>query len=168
MAANDIRIIRNGYTSQRFRTETNVKLGIESGDGVKVAGTGTNYVDLLLDGDPEQGTDMFVGVTRSTSAPANTATADGVLDVELIGPGTVIEGKATTTANIDTDAKLLLLLNDFVNFDRSAATAAGILTIDEDEGTDTAVHGLMILDGRIADGILYVTPTNATLWRGTV
>ena len=167
MAANDIKILKRGLTVHRFRTILNVELGIEAGDGILGATqTGTNYASLVLTGDPEQGTDMFAGVSRSGSTA--TASADGVIDVELIGPGTVIEGKASTVANIDTDAKLLLLLNDFVCFDRSAATAAGILTIDEDEGTDFDVHGLMILDGRITDGRLFVTPTNSTLWRGLV
>jgi hypothetical protein len=167
LAANNLRILKGGYTVRRFRTEANVKLGIASGDAVKAAqGTGTNYVDLVLDGDPEEATDMFLGITRSGST--NTAAADGVVDVEIVGPGTIIEGKANTAANVNTDAKLLGLLFDFVCFDRSAATAAGTITIDEDEGTDTDVHGLTILDGDIVKGTLLVTPTNATLWRGLV
>lgn len=166
MAANDIKVLKGGYTVQRFRTEANVTLGIEGGDAVKIGGTGTNYVGLVLDGDPEQATDIFVGITRNGAT--NTASADGVVDVEIVGPGTVLEGKATTASNVDTDAKLLALLNDFVAFDRSAATAAGVLTIDEDEGTDTDVHGLMILDGRITDGVLYVAPVLATMWQGTI
>lgn len=167
MAANDIRIFKHGYSVMRCRTEANVKLGIAPGDAVRGGvGTGTNYVDLMLDGDPEQGTDMFAGVTRS--AATNTAAADGVVDVELIGPGTIIEGKANTASNMDTDTKLLGLLFDFVCFDRSAATAAGVLTIDENEGTDQDVHGLTILNGDIVRGTLLVTPTNSTLWRGLV
>ncbi len=167
MAANDIRIFKHGYTVMRFATEANVKLGIAAGDGMLASqGTGTNYTDIILTGDPEQGTDMFLGVSKSAST--NTASADGVIDVELVGPGTVIQGKATTAANMDTAAKLLGLRFDMVAFDRSAATAAGTLTIDEDEGTDADVHGLCILDGDVVKGTLLVTPTNATLWRGLV
>lgn len=166
MAA-DLKILKHGYTVQRCRTEANVKLGIVAGDAVKAAqGTGTNYVDLVLDGDPEQGTDMFLGITKS--AATNTASADGVVDVEIVGPGTVIEGRANSATNINTDAKLLGVLFDFVCFDRSAATAAGVITIDEDEGTDADVHGLTILNGDIVRGTLLVTPTNSTLWRGLV
>ena len=151
----------------RVRTEANITLGIAAGDGIKGAeGTTTQYASLILDGDPEQATDMFLGVSHS--AATNTASADGVIDVELIGPGTIIEGKANTASNIDTDAKLLAVSFDFVAFDRSAATAAGTLTIDENEGTDPDVHGLCILGGDIVKGTLLVTPTNATLWRGLV
>lgn len=164
MAAADLRVLKHGYTVERFRTEANVTLGIEAGDAVKIGGTGTNYVSLCLDGDPEQGTDIFVGITKSGAT--NTAAADGVVDVEMVGPGTVIEGKANTASNIATDANLLGILLDFVCFDRSAATAVGVITIDENEGTDTAVHGLMILDGRISDGKLFVTPS--LNWTGTV
>lgn len=167
MAANNLRIVKHGGSVRRFRTEANVTLGIVAGDGIKAGvGTGTNYAGLVLDGDPEQATDMFLGVSRS--AATNTASADGVLDVEMVLPGTILEAKATTAANMDTDAKLLGLLFDFVCFDRSAATAAGVLTIDEDEGTDFDVHGLCILDGDIVKGTLLVTPTNSTLWRGLV
>src|SRR3990167_5094989 len=98
MAANNIRILKNGYTVQRFRTILNVELGIEPGDGILAATqTGTNYASLVLTGDPEQATDMFAGVSKSASTA--TASVDGVIDVELVGPGTVIEGKATTVAN---------------------------------------------------------------------
>lgn len=167
VAVNDIKILKHGYTVQRVRVEANVTLGIESGDAIKAAvGTGTNYAGLMLDGDPEQGTDMFFGVSRS--AATNTASADGVIDVEMIGPGTVMEAKANTTSNIATDAALLGILFDFVCFDRSAATAAGTLTVDENEGTDFDVHGLCILSGDISTGKLYFTAANSTLWRGLI
>lgn len=167
MAANDVRILKHGYTVQRFRLEANVTVGPAEGDAYKAAqGTGTNFAGLMLNGDPEQGTDMFLGVSKNTGN--NTASADGVIDIEIVGPGTVLEAKANTAGNMDTDAKLKGLLFDFVCFDRSADTAAGTLTVDEDEGTDNDVHGLMILDGDIVKGLLYFTPTNATIWRGAV
>src|SRR3990167_320357 len=167
MAANNIRILKHGYTTQRVRTILNVELGIEAGDAILGATqTGTNYASLVLTGDPEQATDMFAGVSKSGSTA--TASVDGVIDVELVGPGTILEAKCTTAGNVDTDAKILLLLNDFVCFDRSAATAAGTLTVDEDEGTDFDVHGLCMLDFRTTDGTVFFTPTNSTLWRGLV
>lgn len=166
MAANDFRILKNHYGVQRFRTEANVELGIAPGDLVNIGGTGTNFVSLMLDGEPAQGTDLFVGVTRSTSTA--TASANGVIDVELCGQGSILEGKATTTTNINTDAKLLLLLLDYVTCDRSAVTAAGVLTIDENEGTTTATSGFMILDGDIVKGTLKVACTSTVFWEGTV
>lgn len=109
---------------------------------------------------------MFMGVSKS--AGTETASADGVIDVEIAVTGTILECLATTVANLNTDALLLGLLCDCVAFDRTAATAAGVLTLDEDEGTDFDVHGLMILDGRITDGMMYFTPANAWIGRGLV
>jgi hypothetical protein len=167
VAANDMRILKDGKTVQRVRTEANVTVGIREGDGIQCAdGTGTNYASLLLDGDPEQATDMFMGV--SINAGTETAAADGVIDVEICVPGTIMEMLANTPGNVNTDAELLGLLFDVVSCDRSAGTAAGTLTLDENEGTDPDVHGFMILDGRISDGMMYFTPCNAWIGRGQV
>ena len=166
MAENNIRVLKHGMTVQRMRAEANAYVGLAAGDAVKIGGTGTNYAIPCLNGDPEQGTDIFLGVTKSGAT--NTAAADGVVDVELCVPGTVLEAKATTVANVDTDAKLLGILLDYVAFDRSADTVAGVLTLDEDEGIDNDVHGMMILDGRITDGMMFFTPANAWFGRGAV
>lgn len=166
MAVNNVRILKGGKTVQRLKTEANVTLGIRAGDAVKIGGTGTNYASLCLDGDPEQGTDIFLGITSSDAT--NTASADGIVDVEIAVPGTVMEAKANTPANVDTAAELLGVLLDFVCFDRSAATAAGVVTLDENEGTDNDVHGMMILDGDITSGLLRFTPGNAWIGRGAV
>lgn len=166
MAKRDLQVRHSAYGTKEWPTEANVDLGLAEGDGVKLAGTGTNFATIVLTGDPEQGTDMFMGVTKS--AGSQTAAANGVVNVEIVGPGSIISGKATTPANMNTAAELLGLMGDFVAFDRSAATAAGILTIDEDEGTDPDVHGLMIIDGDIVKGILEVFTANATIWRGLV
>ena len=141
-------------------------VGILPGDCVIKSGTGNNYMQLVLNGMPTQGTDVWVGVTRSTST--NTTAVDGVIDVEIIGPGTILEGEANTTTNVNTDALLLALLNDYVNFDRSAATVAGILTIDENEGDAMGTLSLCILDGDIAKGTLRVAAVNSSIWTGTM
>lgn len=167
MAANNIRVLKGGKTVVRVRTEANVTVGIREGDAIKFAiGTGTNYAGVCLDGDPEQATDMFAGVSKTGGS--ETTAADGVIDVELVVTGSILECLANTPSNIATDANLLGVLLDHVAFDRSAATAAGTLTVDENEGTDADVHGLMILDGRISDGMLFFTPSNAWLGRGLV
>lgn len=159
MAANDIKALKRTYGSELFRTEANIKLGMGAGDAVIVAGTGTNYVDLLLDGMPTRGTDVFVGITDSGSANVpNTASLDGRQIVVLVGSGTILQGRATTAANINTDAKLLGILNDVTNFDRSAATAAGLLTIDETNTTakKSSTLSLTIISGDIQKGTLRV------------
>jgi hypothetical protein len=157
MAANDIKALKSKYGTELFRTEANIKLGMAPGDCVIVAGTGTNYVDLLLDGMPTRGTDVWAGITESGAQNIpNTAALDGRQIVQLIGPGSVIEGRATTAANINTDAKLLGILNDTTNFDRSAATAAGLLTIDETNTTakKSSTLSLVIINGDIQKGTL--------------
>ena len=161
MAAGNVRVIKSHYGVQRFRTEANIKLGAKAGDAFMVAGTGTNYVDFVTDGKPTRGTDIFVGISTGTpddTAIANTAAADGKIDIELVGPGTILEAKATTTSNVNTDAKLLGILNDVTNFDRTASTAAGVLTIDETNTTaaKSSTLSLVIVDGDIVAGTLRV------------
>lgn len=166
MSSRDIQVRHSAYGSREMDFEDNVDVGIEVGDVVKRGGTGGNYAVHIQDGDPEAGTDITLGVIKV--APNNTATADGKGTVELVGPGSVISGKATTPANINTAAKLLAIKLDFVTFDRSADTAAGVLTIDEDEGDDPNVHGLMILDGDIEKGTLEVMTAAGLIFGSTV
>ena len=166
MAANDFRVLKGGFTVHRFRTESNTTLGLAAGDLMMRGGTGGNYAVLVTDGAPTQGTDLLFGLSKSGAT--NTASADCVIDVLLVGQGTILEGKATTTANVNTDAKLLALLNDYVNCDRSAATAAGVLTIDEDQGGTPATLSFCILDGDIVTGKLRVAVCSAAFWEGTV
>jgi len=166
MAEGDIKVLKSHYGVQRFRTEANVTVGILPGDGVIRGGTGGNYAGLLLDGMPTQGTDIWVGVTRTTGT--NTTAVDGRIDVELVGPGSVLEGRANTATNMDTDAELLGILNDYKNFDRSAATVAGVLTIDEDQADAAATLSLYVLDGDIVKGTLRVAAVNASIWTGTM
>lgn len=170
MAINNIRVLKGGMTVEEFRvddrTTTSLDATIKAGDAVKTVATTENFAAICLTGDPEQGTDIFIGVTKSEST--ETSTVDGVINVEIVGPGTVIEGRATTAANIDTDTKLLAFLNDYITFDRSAATSVGVLTIDEDEGSDSDVHALFVIGGDIVKGTLRVMPANATIWRGGV
>ncbi len=159
LAANDIKVLKNRYGTELFRTETNIKLGMAPGDCVIVAGTGTNFVDLLLDGMPTRGTDIFVGVTDSSANNVpNTASADGLQSVQLAGPGTILQGQGVLASNTNTDAKLKLILNDVCNFNRSAATAAGILTINTTTTTaaKSTTLSLVIISGDITKGSIRV------------
>lgn len=159
MAANNVKLLKRGYGSELFRTEANIKLGLAAGDAVIVAGTGTNYVDVMVDGGPTRGTDVFAGITDSGAANVpNTASLDGLQIVALVGSGTILQAQATTAANINTDAKLLAILNDVTNFDRTAATAAGVLTIDETNTTakKSSTLSLTIITGDIQKGSLRV------------
>lgn len=166
MAANDIKVLKSHYGVKRFRTEANVTVGILPGDCVIRSGTNNSYMQLVLDGMPTQGTDIWVGVTKSTST--NTTAVDGVIDVEIIGTGTFIQGTMQTPGNANTDAELLTILNNYVNFDRSAATVAGVLTIDENEVSAAATLSLMIVDGDIVKGTLDCACVNSSIWTGTM
>lgn len=148
MATNDVTIIEAaGATVREYAQEANTT--ILAGEPVKLGGTGGNYVLRLADGDPETGTDRMVGIT--VSAGTATASADGVVRVLEVIPGkTVMRCKATTAANIDTAAKLLGVRYDSVCFDLTSST----FTVDEDEGDDPNVHGLMIRNGNISTGTI--------------
>jgi hypothetical protein len=154
MAKNDVRIVDAGGANvtpvRTFKTEA-AGTAIKVGEPVKIGGTGSNYVVPLATGDPEIGTDRMVGIAASAST--QTASADGVVDVYIPIPGvTVMRAKATTAANVDTDAEILALLNDSVTFD----LASGVYTIDEDEGDDIDVHGLLIVGGNADEKTLDV------------
>lgn len=166
MAAGDIISRNSKYGVRQFPTEANIQLGMAAGDAVKLAGTGANFAVLILDGEPTQGTDIMLGVTKTGGS--QTAAANGVIDVEICGPSTVLSGRMNTPANADTAAELLGIIGDYVNFDRSAATAAGILTIDENEGTNNDTHALFILAGDIVKGTLDVFTAQSNIWRGAV
>jgi hypothetical protein len=166
MAARNIKVRNSKYGTRQFATEANVDVGLAAGDAVKLAGTGANFATICLDGDNEQGTDIFLGITKTGGS--QTAAANGVVDVEIVGPGTVLSGAMNTPGNANTAALLLGIKGDYVCFDRSAATAAGVLTIDENEGSDNDVHSLFILDGDIVKGTLEVFVAQANIWRGAV
>lgn len=143
-----------------FRTEANVLVGeMPGGDAVIVGGTGTNYAAIMPNNAPTRGTDIFIGITESSpNNRANTASVDGLQSVQLVGAGACLQGKATTAANINTDAKLLAILNDVTQFDRSAATLAGTLTIDETNTTagKSSTLTLTIVSGDVQKGTLRV------------
>lgn len=161
MASNNLKVLKGGrYSTEQFRTKANINLGIAPGDALIVAQT--NYVDIMVDGGPTRGTDVFVGVSESASS--NTAALDGVINVQLVGPGCILQGQAKTPANINTDAKILAILQKTTNFARSAATAAGILTINETTGLTapgTSTKSLFIISCDPIKGSMRVAYTGS-------
>lgn len=151
MSANDVTIttVGNGSLVERtYRVEAAAIGSIDVGEPVKIGGTGNNYVVLLATGDPEIGTDRMVGIAAAIST--DTVADDGRVRVWIADENTVMTCAATTPANIDTDAELLAILNDSVTFDLTGA----VFTVDENEGDDPNIHGLMIIDGDIDQGTL--------------
>jgi len=148
MAANDVKILGRLPNTRQYRvndTTTSSDTQLLVGEPVKVAG---NFATHVATAEPVI-TAPMLGIVAKAST--ETSTADGVVDVYVVEPGvTLLETKAHTPANIDSDAKLLGVLNDSVTYDLTTGT----YTINEDEGTDPNVHGLQIVDGDIVEGTL--------------
>lgn len=108
-----------------------------------------NFALLCATGEPVQSAGLFIGIAHNESD--ETSTADGSVDVDVCVPFvTRLRAKATTAANLNTDALLEGLLMDAVTFDLTA----GVFTVDEDEGDDPNEHGLVIVDGDINKGTI--------------
>lgn len=152
------------------RTTSSQTTNLQPGEPVKFAdAVGSNFVIALATGDAELGTDIFAGIVRKAST--ETSSADGTVEVEIVGPGTIVQGKATTTTNVNTDAKLLGIVNDYVCFDVTGAGTngpTGVFTIDEDEGTDPNVHtGIILNSTDITTGKVNFLIANATFFGQT-
>lgn len=135
------------------RTTSSQTVALQPGEPVKKAG---NFVIALATGDPEVGTDEFVGIVRKQST--ETSSVDGKVEVYCTVPGqTILRAKMTTGANADTLAELLGLIGDWICADVTGAGTngpTGVFTIDEDEGDDPNVHGFKVIRGNIARGTL--------------
>lgn len=98
----------------------------------------------------------------AATVSTETTSADGYVDVYMITPEHLLEAKATTAANVDTQAEIDALIGDCVAADVTSLTQ----TIDENEGNDNNVHGLIILGGNPRKSTLYVKVKSAALWEG--
>ena len=170
MATNDIKIRNGGGTALTFKTDDRntslFGLTIKPGEPVVACG---NYAARIQDNEPFYGSqDRLIGVCSKEST--ETATADGTVDVITVIAGqTVLEGKASTVANVDTAAELLTYLNFCILFDSSNnvySTTATAITIDENATNDPNKNGLILIGGSAdADGLCYVqVGINATLY----
>lgn len=149
------------------RTTSSVTAAMNPGEPCKRVTATDQYVQPVATGDPEHGTDIFLGITKTVST--ETSSADGKVDVELCGAGTQLRGYATTTSNIATAAALNAVRLDFVAFDVTALSGTnGDFTIDENEGDDSNVHGLMIVGGDIVKGTLDVVVAISGWWSAAV
>jgi len=150
MAKNDIKI-KDSYTTVpvvKWQTEANTTMML-AGEPVKLKAAGSPYVIPLADNEPVIGTTtQVVGIAKSDST--QTTTADGSITVYVPLPGVIYECKATTTSNIDTQAKLDALCGDSVLFDFGSST----YTVDENAG-NAATSGIQIVGGDYARGVIY-------------
>ena len=106
----------------------------------------------MTDTKPRIATDAFVGVAAKNMKvdSAGTVVAHKLQVVVPIPSVTRIRGNAKVAANVDTDAELLLILWDYVDFDLTSA----VYTIDETAAADAS--GLTIVDGNPAKSTLDV------------
>ena len=157
MARGDLKVISGHGPTITYdvddRTSSSQTVALEPGEPVKKS---TTFVIALATGDPEIGTDEFVGIVRKKST--ETSTVDGKVEVLCTVPGlTIIRGKATAAANIDTAAELLAVMGDWITIDVTGAGTngpTGVFTFDEDEGDDPNVHGFKAIRGNTTKGTL--------------
>ena len=142
------------------RTNSSLTVTIKPGEMLKQSSDGSNYVIPILTGDPEIGTDIVIGIAATEST--ETTTADGTVDVYMLTPEHTLEAKATTAANVDTAAEIVALQGDCVAADVTSLAQ----TIDENEGNDNNVRGLLIVGGNHEKNTLYVKVKSAALWQG--
>lgn len=160
MATGDITIFNQGghnvVPTLTWQTEA-AATDILAGEPVKLKAAGSPYVIPLADGDLTIGTDTaMIGIAAGPSD--HTASADGTVDVYMPSPGSVWQMKATTFANVDTEAEILALQGDRVTMD----LATGVYTLDENAG-DGAANAFYIVGGDPNKGVLYFTiRTDAT------
>lgn len=160
MAKGDMRHYKVPYDSVptiTWQTEANAT-DINAGEPVKLKSAGSPYVIPLADADLTIGTDTaMVGLAKSDST--HTASVDGTIEVYVPLPGVVYEMKATTAANVDTQAEIDALVGDRVTIDLAAST----YTLDENDG-DGANNAFYIVGGDPDSGKLYFTVrTDATI-----
>lgn len=115
--------------------------------------TDKNVIVVLTDGKPRVATDNFMGIANRDAAvnTAGTVTAQTTQVAVPIPYITIIRGRAKTAANVDTDAELLLILGDLVDFDLTAA----VYTIDDTAASNAS--GLEIVNGDTSKQTLDVT-----------
>lgn len=151
MSVNDMQFVR-GIGSTRTvqtedRTSSSQTVAYLPGEPLKM-GT-LPYVIALATGDPEIGTDEFVGICRKQST--ETSAVDGKVEYKsVIAGASVMRARATTTTNVNTQAKIDALAGKWISMDVTGAGTngpTGVFTFDEDEASDPNGHGFKILGG---------------------
>lgn len=111
-----------------------------------------NTAVVMTDTKPRVATDNFIGISAVDAQINSSATviAHKTYVTVPIPQITRIRGRAKTAANVDTDAELLLILNDYLDFDLTTA----VYTIDDTAASNAS--GLMCIDGNPAKSTLDV------------
>lgn len=114
--------------------------------------TNVNTITVVTDAKPRVATDDFIGIAAK-DAPTLPATlaAHTTSVIVPIASVTIMRGRGKSATNVDTDAELLLILGDLVDFDLTA----GAYTIDDTAASNAS--GLQIVNGNPAKSTLDVT-----------
>lgn len=159
----------------QLRNTSTHNAAIKPGEPVERGVTGavsnaanSQFAVLSLTGSPVEGTNLFLGVCKEESTESATVSGTGVF--YLMGLGSRLKGKATTSTNMNTVALLAALLLNNVMFDGIAAKADSTTTtpytIDENDSADANANGLQILTGDILAGTLEVRVVGGTCMIG--
>ena len=159
-----------------FRTDdrtTSTHLAtIKPGEALCRVPTDGHFATFVLTGEPTYTTtaSAFIGIAENESN--ETSTAEGTVNISVVVPYiTRLRGKASTPANMDTDAELKAFLMNAVKFDGIATVAGNTTTtpytIDENDTDDQNDAGLVIVDGDTRRGTLdvYVKPLSTLFGR---
>ncbi len=146
MAKGDI-IIREPKITSTTRYATIATASIKSGEPI-VRTSGTAAVAAAADGTPVVDTDELVGIAAGDST--DTATAAGTIDVYVFNGGEILEIKAETSTNVDTDAEIAALMNDNLLLDLTGSD----YTIDST--AHSALNGLTVVGGNSQRKSLYL------------
>lgn len=120
-----------------------------------------NTIVVLTDTKPRIGTDDFQGIAAMDAPGTGTVTAHTTLVTVPIPYVTRIRGRAKVAANVDTDAELILILGDALDFDLTTA----VYTIDDTAASNAS--GLTCVNGNPAKSTLDVV-VDARAMRVTV
>jgi hypothetical protein len=129
------------------RTTSSQTETIKPGEPVQM--DNENFVEIIATGGPVQTDGLLVGI--ATTESTETSSAEGEVEAQVVVPFiTIMRAKATTPGNVDTVAKFKLLRQDTVAFTNSS----NVITVNEDEGDDPNVHGLIMIGCDTAKGLI--------------
>lgn len=127
VAKHDIRVVGHSAGARPFRVAASATRYYAGEPAMRTptyssGASNVNTVVVLTDTKPRVATDDFVGIFAkdAPTLPATLAAHTSQVIVPIAGV-TLIRGKAKTAANVDTDAELLLILNDLIDFDLTTA-----------------------------------------------
>lgn len=153
MSKHDIRVVGVNGGARPFRSAASATRFYAGEPAMRTptyssGASNVNTVIVLTDTKPRVATDDFVGIFAKDATGTGTLVAHTTQVVVPIPNITLIRGRAKSSTNVDTDAELLLILNDLVDFDLTAA----VYTIDDTAASNASA--LQVVNGNTAKSTL--------------